>query len=1251
MSGKPFSEPPIRAVATPPTNKAASQQTTTFEINDFPDLSRQLAEYYCTTLRSSRPGVVLLVAIELDGRAVPAIVDSGATSTYLGDAGIKFAERLGYRSRRVASTATTIANGEKIECNKEFTLTLTLKHVTRKLAIRHFARLPVPLLLGLDALSALGMVVDHRRRVWSFSGCPETQYEFERLDSIPFANTLLKISDLEPSETQRLSTFLDREIPKLRAAPGVTDLIIHRMDVGNAAPIKQRYYPVTPIIREAMNAEVDRMLEAGVIEPSNSDWSTPIVMVKKPNHTYRFCLDFRKVNSVTKKDAYPLPYMSQILDRLRAAKYISTLDLSQAYHQIRLAPESREITAFTVPHRGLFQFTRMPFGLSNAPATFQRLLDRLIGPELEPHAFAYLDDIIIVNETFEEHLEWLKRVFDIVTGAGLLINPDKCDFCCTEVRYLGFRVNRNGLQVDPEKTAPIREFPVPTGIKPLRRLLGMASWYRRFVPHFAAIAAPLTKLTKKSQRWLWGEEQQLAFEKLREALVSPPTLACPDFNAKFTLQTDASMSGLGAVLTQELEGIEHPIAYASRSLSAAERNYSTTEQECLAILWAIRKFRAYLEGYQFTVITDHHSLRWLQNLKDPAGRLARWALQLAQYDFEVVHRKGALNHVPDALSRMFEDDPPNRTDAVSELEDENWLALVTGIAGGVRVEREPVDESSERWYARKLRDVQAAPARFPRWKIIENRLYVHRRTHRRVPAKGDYSEWKLVVPRAARDEVLRENHDEPQAGHLGVDKTYQRIFVSYYWPGMMRDVIRHVRHCETCQRVKSEQLPPIGMMGRRIVDEPWSVVAADIMGPLPRSHSGFCYVLVIQDLFTKWVECCALRKANGKRIGEALEDLVFSRWGTPQVLLTDNGTEFANNHLDVIARTRGIHRSFAPPYHPQANPVERVNRVLKTMMVSFIENDHKAWDEHLPEFRFAYNTAHHSTINNTPAFLNLGREPKPHNFYRRREEGELEIEPLPPEEWSTRMQELESVRVRVTHDLEEAYQRQSAQYNKHRRDETFAKGELVLKRQRVLSSAANSIAAKLTTRYHGPFRIRELLSPGVVQVEDPATKKTHVVSIVDLKKYFSSPVIADLDVEVPASTEGRHPRHSSRTPLHRPAATAQPHEGATTLADAASESRRGYRDPEARASAARRHSRDPPRTPIHRPAPADQPDSGAITLAGAAGGGRRCQRGRRGPGGGAADDDGDNEDPRHSVPGGRSGLVHRGNRSSGAISG
>ncbi|XP_039309912.1 uncharacterized protein K02A2.6-like [Solenopsis invicta] len=886
--------------------------------------------------------------------------------------GIRILRRLGIPTLRDRGSRIRTANGQIAAIAEEADVTVELEGRRHALSVCLLPNLVVPCVAGVDFLCVFGVSLDFTAVAWTFADEPDRKYPFElggksitsAIAGVPAGGGL---SELTSDQERRLEEFLEKHVPKQVANPGITKLTEHRIDVGQHRPVKQRCYLVSPKVQDAIREEVNKMLEAGIIEPSFSEWSNPIVMVKKAMGKYRFCLDFQKINSISKKDAYPLPNMNGILDKLRPAQYISTIDLSQAYFQIPLAKESREITAFSVPGKGLYHFTRMPYGLTGASATFQRLLDKLIGPEMEPHAFAYLDDIVVVTSTFEERLEWLRRVLDKIAAAGLTINPGKCEFCRSHVRYLGFVVQREGLTIDPDKVQPILEYPAPRNLKQLRRFLGMSSW-------------------------------------------------------------------------------------------------------------------PYLEGYKFTVITDHSSLRWLHHLKNPTGRLARWALELLEYDYEVVHRKGAQHHVPDALSRMFE----------GETE-----PAVVAVADAINP-----PNTHDQWYLKKFREVGEAKKNCTDWKIVDGQLYFLKPRPVTSAIVPDLDRWKLVLPRELREEVLRESHDDPQSGHLGVDKTHNRLSIAYYWPNAFRDVTGYVKGCEICQQTKVEQASPVGLMGRRVIEAPWTVIAADIMGPLPRSKNGYSYLLVIQDLFTKWVEYQALRTANGKKIREALENLVLSRWGTPKFLLTDNGTEFVNQTLRAFAQDFGITHTTVPPYHPQANPVERVNRVLKTMIIAFLDRDHRDWDLHIHDFRFAYNTAHHSSIGTSPAFLNLGRELEPINSLRRRCRDATEVASGEAGDWSRRMQDLQALHAWVSENLEQAYQKQ-AYYNKHRRDKTFGVGELVLKRQHVLSSAAQNIAAKLSPKFHGPFRVSKALSPVVYELTDldgTAMGKAHIK---DLKVYHN----------------------------------------------------------------------------------------------------------------------------------------------------
>lgn len=328
-----------------------------------------------------------------------------------------------------------------------------------------------------------------------------------------------------------------------------------------------------------INTEVAKIENDGIIEPSHSAWSSPVVVVRKKDGEHRFCIDFQKLNNASEADAYPLPHILATLDKLRGAQY-----LKNGYWQVPLTPSSRPLTVFTVPGKGLMQFRVMPFGLHSAPATFQRLLDTVLGPELEPHVLVYLDDIIVISKTFDEHLQILREVFQRLRMAHLRPNQEKCRFCVPRLKYLGHVIDHDGIRTDPEKVNATTQWPVPTTVRKIRQFLGLASWYRRFIANFSKIAAPLTRLTRKNQRWQWGDKEEEAFRHLKQRLSLTPVLACPNFNKPFCLQTDASMDSLGAVLTQTHNNVERVIAYASRTLNKAEKNYSATELECLAVV-------------------------------------------------------------------------------------------------------------------------------------------------------------------------------------------------------------------------------------------------------------------------------------------------------------------------------------------------------------------------------------------------------------------------------------------------------------------------------------------------------------------------------------------------------------------------------------------------------------------------------------------------------------------------------------------
>ncbi|KAG1634211.1 hypothetical protein G6F44_010170 [Rhizopus delemar] len=434
---------------------------------------------------------------------------------------------------------------------------------------------------------------------------------------------------------------------------GRTNLLKHKITIKeDTMPISHRPYRISPLEAEHLQKELDKYCKLGVIEPSNSPWAAPVILVKKKNGEYRMVIDYRKLNAVTKKDAYPLPRIDDLLDTLGKAKVFSALDMRAGFHQVPMEEDSKELTAFTTKY-GTYHYNTLPMGLVNSPATFQRLIDLCFRPLMNQCLVAYIDDLNVYSLNKHEHLQHLEQVFQCVQIANLKLNPEKCFFFKDHLKFLGYIVTKEGLQTDPSKIQKIVEYPQPKTIKQVRGFLGIASYYRRFIKNFAAIARPLHDQTKTTKKVPWTNETTESFELLKRALTSTPILSRPDFNKPFILITDASKLGLGAILTQlDDNGYEHPVIYASRGLKSTESNYAPTKLECLAVIWAVKLFRPYVLGKKFTIITDHSALNGLLKTPNPTGIIARWITILSEYEFEIKYRPGRVNESADFLSRL-----------------------------------------------------------------------------------------------------------------------------------------------------------------------------------------------------------------------------------------------------------------------------------------------------------------------------------------------------------------------------------------------------------------------------------------------------------------------------------------------------------------------------------------------------------------------------------------------------------------------
>lgn len=966
---------------------------------------------------------------------------------------------------------------------------------------------------------------------------------------------LSEVNSLPERERARLSSLLYEYDAIFTDRPGLTTLVRHRIDTGDAAPWKCNPRPISLTKRKALDSALDELIDTGVVERSNSPWGFPVVLVPKKDDTYRLCVDYRRLNEVTKKDAYPLPSISSLVSNLGGAKYFTTLDASRGYFQVEMDERDKEKTAFTC-HRGLFQFKRMSFGLVGAPATYQRLMDRVLGDAKWQHALAYLDDIVVYSKTFDEHLRHLRDVLDRLRSAGITLNPSKAQIAANRITLLGFTLDNGRILPSEDKLEAILSYPSPKDIGELRRFLGLVNFYRQFIPDCAAVQAPLTKLLRKDERWTWGPEQEAALRGLTKVLADTAELQLPDLNREFVIQTDASDLGLGAILLQEHGGILRPVAFASRSLTPAERNYSVTEKECLAIVFALRKFDYYVDGVAFTIETDHMALTWLRRLSEPSGRLARWALLLQRYDFTVRYRKGKSNAAADALSRA-----PVRgegeTLAVARVRDAEQPSIlgesvnhvdVVGSAGVVFSRKELFEAQQKDPFCRKVLDGLREPGGAAAAHMEAAGIAVGAERSgtagnavsaldsyllnsdgvllRYIPTENDTSEaFKVVIPRALRGALLRYFHDSCIAGHASGPKTYVKLCRFATWPGMKRDVIRYARSCHVCQSVKPRGGRPPGFMQPIDSQTPWQIAACDIMGPYPTTPSRNKFLLVVTDHFSKWVELFPLRKLTARVIMDKLME-VFTRFGFPEQLITDNASYFTAKVFVDSCAALGIKHKKTTTYHAQSNPTERVNRNIKHMLVAFSER-HKDWDTYLPEIGFALRSTVNRSTGYAPSSLNLGRElPNPMDRVLADRSG-MPVAPSARAEYATHLRaKMTEALHKARCNLRTARAQQKAQYDRSHRNVHYEVGDLVLRRQHVLSDATKQFAASLAPKWTGPYLVREKVSSLVYRLENKKGKPIGgPVHVCDLKRYVPRDEQWDDDQALP---QPRSVRESSQ---------------------------------------------------------------------------------------------------------------------------
>ncbi|GBM48620.1 Transposon Ty3-I Gag-Pol polyprotein [Araneus ventricosus] len=863
-----------------------------------------------------------------------------------------------------------------------------------------------------DVIATCDPVVDIVARPQEFSGAQHLQSTLENLQILNEEQRTAVKKLL--NEFQDLFSTCDADV-------GRCNMTQHRINTGDHPPIKQ--YPRRLPLARKEEAEhlVQEMVDNGIIEESSGPWASPIVLVKKKDGSTRFCVDYRKLNEITKKDSYPLPRIDDTLDALNGSQWFTTLDLKSGYWQVEVRPEDREKTAFTTG-QGLWQFKRLQ-------------------------------------------------------NANLKLSPKKCRFFQKEVTYLGHVISAEGVKTDPGKIKAVVDWPRPETIHDLRSFLGLCTYYRRFVKNFSTTARPLHKLTEAKSNFNWTEECEKSFNSLKQALTSSPILTYPRTDKDFILDTDASNEGIGAVLSQNIGNEERA------SLTSAR-------------VW------------KFLLRTDHASLRWLLNFKEPEGQIARWIQRLQEYDFEIQHRKGTSHGNADAHSRRLCGESFKHCSNAEKkfgIEIDTSVKVLTATSvdpwSSCEIQKAQLEDpaiktilekklmSADRPSWQEIAPESPATKRY--WALWDSLHLKDGVLYRRWESDdGRSCRWQQILPKSRIPEVLRETHDSASGGHFGVMKTLSKTREQFYWDRLRADVEKWCRECHACGARKGPKTRTKGQLQRHNVGAPFERMALDILGPFPVTTKGNRYVLVLMDYFTKWPEAIPIPDQEASTVAEELVRSWISGYGVPMILHSDQGTNFNSALFTELCNLLGILKTRTTALHPESDGmVERFNRTILNHLSLFVSRNQTDWDTHLPLFLLAYRSAEHEVTGLTPAEMLFGRTlrlPCDILFGRPSET------PSSPNEY---MKNLEA-RLESVHAF--ARERMKTRYDSRATDHHFKEGDLVWmynpKRRRGLSP-------KLQQNWEGPYTIVKKLNDVVYRVQRSPNAKPKVIHINRLAPY------------------------------------------------------------------------------------------------------------------------------------------------------
>lgn len=937
---------------------------------------------YLDTLYSIKETDLPLYSIVCNGVTVNALIDSGATGSYVSSFVV-----MDQVPRKVPGRVVETAGGHTLSIDKQ--VTLALDAAGYKHSINAFVLdTKFDVILGRDWLKAVSPTPAWDVDTWEINknGC---QYllrpKHER--SIPELAYLLSDRQLQRHDRKKLlseyylcfiktpdgdnkasvdallNEFKDVFQDKLPGLPRERD-VAHIIDTGDAEPINRPPFKMSPLELDELRKQLKELLDLRLIRPSTSPWGAPVLFVRKKSGELRMCIDYRAINQVTKRHGHPLPRIDECLERLNGAEYFTSLDLKSGYHQLRIRDQDVPKTTFNTRY-GSYEWLVVPFGLRNSPALFQSTMNRVLHDFLDDFVMVYLDDILIYSKNKADHEVHVRKVLQRLREEELIANIRKCEFFKTELEFLGFRVSGAGILPSSSKVKAIQEWPVPTNVQEVRQFVGLGSHYRRFIRDFAALAAPLTDQTKgkgyKKRNIEWSEECQRAFDEIKSRLSQAPILVPPDPYKPYIIETDACDYGVGAVLLQEdSDGIRHPIAFESKKLSPEERSYPAQEREMLAILYALRVWRCFIEGRQYTVFTDHNPLKYFRTQAKPTPRLTRWMAEIELYDPTILYKPGKENCVPDLLSRR---DGPECISNEPSMEPEYLYAA-----------KSVQDSDWPKFYARHEDNW---PATYKDLLIKHKDKFVTRDNQVfRLVRVGDKLEERRCVLFARRADLVRDFHQS--VGHAGKTTVVDLMTKRWWWPNMRTDIQEWLASCPECQLAanadrKTHHAPMVPLD----VPSPFSRWHLDFIGELPTTKKGNRWLLVAVDYATNW--CCA--RAVPSATGEAIVDFIYEElvlpFGCMNEILTDRGPNFMSTVLaDYLGRLKVKHK-FTSAFHPRTNAkAERTNGILKQMIRKYVNGEIHRWDEFVQPALFSCRVRKHRTTGFSPFFLVYGQEPQ-----------------------------------------------------------------------------------------------------------------------------------------------------------------------------------------------------------------------------------------------------------------------------------